>query len=123
MPGYAVWSKVHTAYGVKFLRVKRDMLNRELNTKTEPSTPPWSFESLSDSDISDHPPWSSKSMNEKRNKRLSEEFQFRKLLFDIDLTFGLDFSHETLDMKNEIEDPINYQQDPYLGEDEAEENA
>ncbi|GKB37496.1 hypothetical protein Tco_0882438 [Tanacetum coccineum] len=39
-------------------------------TKTEPSTPPWSFESLSDSDISDHPPWSSESMNEKRNKRL-----------------------------------------------------
>nr|GEY09412.1 hypothetical protein [Tanacetum cinerariifolium] len=97
----------------------------------------------------DHPPWSSESMNEKRNKRLSEEFQFRKMLFDIDLTFGLDFSHETLMMKNEVkakqemeepvhndfhplmyeddllqkEDPVNYQQDPYHGEDEAKENA
>ncbi|GJS97021.1 hypothetical protein Tco_0803989 [Tanacetum coccineum] len=86
----------------------------DVQTKTEPLTSPWSFESLSDYDISDHPPWSSKSMNEKRNKRLSEEFQFRKLLFDIDLTFGLDFSHETLDMKNKY---------PYHGEDEAEENA
>ncbi|GJZ76711.1 hypothetical protein Tco_0641383 [Tanacetum coccineum] len=46
----------------------------DVQTKTEPSTPPWSFESLSDSDISDHPPWSSERMNEKRNKRLSEEF-------------------------------------------------
>ncbi|GJW28296.1 hypothetical protein Tco_0045171 [Tanacetum coccineum] len=121
----------------------------DVQTKTEPSTPPWSFESLSDSNISDHPPWSSESMNEKRNKRLSEEFQFRKIFFDIDLTFGLDFSHETLEMKNEVkaeqemeehvhndfhplmyeddllqkEDPVNYQQDPYHGEDEAEENA
>ncbi|GKF74081.1 hypothetical protein Tco_0220413, partial [Tanacetum coccineum] len=86
----------------------------DVQTKTEPSTPPWSFKSLSDSDISDHPLWSSESMNEKRNKRLSEEFQFRKLLFDIDLTFGLDFSHETLEMKNK---------DPYHGEDKAEENA
>nr|GFB43475.1 hypothetical protein [Tanacetum cinerariifolium] len=43
----------------------------DVQTKTEPSTTPWSFESLSDSDISDHPPWSSESMNEKRNKRLS----------------------------------------------------
>ncbi|GJX65206.1 hypothetical protein Tco_0299549 [Tanacetum coccineum] len=57
------------------------------------------------------------------NKRLSEEFQFRKLLFDIDLTFSLDFSHETLEMNNEQEDPINYQHNPYHGEDEAEENA
>ncbi|GKA37347.1 hypothetical protein Tco_0723912, partial [Tanacetum coccineum] len=97
----------------------------------------------------DHPPWSSESMNEKRNKGLSEDFQFRKMLFDIDLTFGLDFSHETLDMKNKVkaeqemeepvhndfhplmyeddllqkEDLVNYQQDPYHKEDEAEENA
>ncbi|GJW07004.1 hypothetical protein Tco_1569427 [Tanacetum coccineum] len=62
----------------------------------------------------DHSPWFYESLNEKRNKRLSEEFQFRKLLFDIDLKFGLDFSHETLEMKNE---------DPYHGEDEAKENA
>nr|GEU60906.1 hypothetical protein [Tanacetum cinerariifolium] len=86
----------------------------DVQTKTEPSTPPWSFESLSDFDISNHPSWSSESMNKKRNKRLSEEFQFRKILFDIDLTFGLDFSHETLEMKIK---------DPYHGEDEAEENA
>nr|GEY56058.1 DNA-binding pseudobarrel domain-containing protein [Tanacetum cinerariifolium] len=46
----------------------------DVQTKTEPLTPPWSFESLSDFNISDHPPWSSESMNEKRNKRLSEEF-------------------------------------------------
>ncbi|GKF98661.1 hypothetical protein Tco_0297444, partial [Tanacetum coccineum] len=32
----------------------------DVQTKTKPSTPPWSFESLSDSDISDHPPWSFK---------------------------------------------------------------
>ncbi|GJR25940.1 hypothetical protein Tco_1102172 [Tanacetum coccineum] len=121
----------------------------DVQTKTEPLTPPWSFESLSDFDISDHPPWSSKSMNEKRNKGVSEDFQFRKMLFDIDLTFGLDFSHETLEMKNEVkaeqemeepvhndfhplmyeddllqkEDPVNYQPDPYHGEDESEENA
>nr|GEV32402.1 hypothetical protein [Tanacetum cinerariifolium] len=74
----------------------------DVQTKTKPSTPPWSFKSLFDSDISDHPSWSSESMNEKRNKRLSEEFQFRKLLFDIDLTFSLDFSHETLNMKKEV---------------------
>nr|GEW38207.1 hypothetical protein [Tanacetum cinerariifolium] len=96
----------------------------DVQTKTEPLTPPW-------------------------NKRLSEEFQFRKMLFDIDLTFGLDFSHKTLEMKNKVkaeqemeelvhndfhplmyeddllqnEDPINYQQDPYHGEDEAKENV
>nr|GEW01993.1 hypothetical protein [Tanacetum cinerariifolium] len=121
----------------------------EVQIKTKPSTLPWSFESLSDSDISDHPQWSSKSMNEKRNKRLSEKFQFRKMLFDIDLTFGLDFSHETLEMKNKVkaeqemeepvhndfhplmykddmlqkEDPVKYQQDPYHEEDEPEKNA
>nr|GEW64135.1 hypothetical protein [Tanacetum cinerariifolium] len=97
----------------------------------------------------DHPPWSFESINEKRNKRLSEEFQFKKLLFDIDLTFGLDFNHETSKIKNEVkaehemeepvhndfyplmykddllqqEDSINYQHDPYYGEDEAEEDA
>nr|GEU64958.1 hypothetical protein [Tanacetum cinerariifolium] len=70
----------------------------------------------------DHPPWSSESMTVKRNKRLSEEFQFRKMLFDIDLTFGLYFSHETLEMKNEKKDPVNYQLDPYHGEDEVKEN-
>nr|GEW27639.1 putative ribonuclease H-like domain-containing protein [Tanacetum cinerariifolium] len=57
----------------------------DVQTKTEPLTPSWSFESLSDSDIS--------------------------------------FSHETLEMKNKKEDPVNYQQDPYHGEDEAKENA
>nr|GEX05718.1 hypothetical protein [Tanacetum cinerariifolium] len=46
----------------------------DVQTKTEPLTLPWSFESLFDFNISDHPPWSSESMNEKRNKRLSEEF-------------------------------------------------
>nr|GEZ73458.1 hypothetical protein [Tanacetum cinerariifolium] len=121
------------------------LTENDVQTKTEPSTPPWSFESLFDFDISDHLPWSSESMNEKRNKRLSEEFQFKNFLFDIVLTFGLDFSHETLEMKNEVkvehemeelvhndfhpliyeddllqkEDPVNYQQDPYHGEDEA----
>ncbi|GJR15077.1 hypothetical protein Tco_0797729 [Tanacetum coccineum] len=90
----------------------------DVQTKTEPLTPPWSFESLYDSDISDHPPC-------------------------------LDFSHETLEMKNEVKaehemeepvhndfhplmyeddllqkkDPVNYQQDPYHGEDVAEENV
>nr|GEX45655.1 hypothetical protein [Tanacetum cinerariifolium] len=108
----------------------------DVHTKTKPSTPPWSFESLSDSNSSDHPPWYFESMNEKRNKRLSEEFQFKKMLFDIDLTFGLDFSYESLEMKNKVKakqemeepmhndfHPVNYQQDPYHGEDEAEENA
>nr|GEY60960.1 hypothetical protein [Tanacetum cinerariifolium] len=121
----------------------------DVQTKTEPSTSPWSFESLSDSEISDHSPWSSESMNEKRNKRLREEFQFIKMLFHIVLTFGLDFSHGTLEMKTKVkpeqemeapmhndlhplmyeddllkkEDPVNYQQDPYHGEDEAEENV
>nr|GEU84118.1 hypothetical protein [Tanacetum cinerariifolium] len=120
--------------------------DNNVQTKTKPSTPLWSFESLSDSDIGC---WSSESMNEKRNKRLTEKFQFRKMLFDVDLTFGLDFSHETFDMKNKVkaeqemkqpvyndfhplmykddllqkEDPVNYQQDPYHGKDEAEENA
>ncbi|GJZ11927.1 hypothetical protein Tco_0546686 [Tanacetum coccineum] len=72
----------------------------------------------------DHPPWSSESMNEKRNKRLSEEFQFRKMLFDIDLTFGLDFSHKTLEMKNEVkaeqemEEPVHNDFHPLMNEDE-----
>ncbi|GJU30118.1 hypothetical protein Tco_1173707 [Tanacetum coccineum] len=60
----------------------------DVHTKTKPSTLPWSFESLYDYDIIDHPPWSSENMNEKRNKRLSEEFQFKKLLFDIDMNIG-----------------------------------
>ncbi|GJT99971.1 hypothetical protein Tco_1110310 [Tanacetum coccineum] len=99
-------------------------LTEDDKIKTEPLTPPWSFESLSDSDISDHPPWSSESMNEKKNKRLSEEFQFRKLLFDIDLKFGLNFSHETIEMKNEVKAEEEMEEpDPNHGEDEAEENA
>nr|GEW18970.1 hypothetical protein [Tanacetum cinerariifolium] len=65
-----------------------------VQTKTEPSTPPWSFESLSDSDFSDHPPWSSESMNKKGIKG---------------------WLHK--------KDPVNYQHDPYHGEDKVEENA
>ncbi|GKE67559.1 hypothetical protein Tco_1521720, partial [Tanacetum coccineum] len=101
--------------GKKLLSVTEN----DVQTKTKPLTPPWSFESLFDFDINDHPPWSSKNMNEKRNKGLSEDFQFRKMLFDIDLTFGFDFSHKTLGMKNEvkakqeIEEPVH----------EVEENA
>nr|GEU98207.1 hypothetical protein [Tanacetum cinerariifolium] len=96
----------------------------DVQTKTEPSTPPWSFESLMDSDISDHPPWSFKSLNKKRNKRLSEEFQFRKMLFDIYLTFGLDFSHESIEMKNEVkakqemEEPVHNDFYPLMYEDD-----
>ncbi|GJZ86684.1 hypothetical protein Tco_0658294 [Tanacetum coccineum] len=72
----------------------------------------------------DHPPWSSESMNEKRNKRLSEECKFRKLLFDTDLLVHNDF-HPLMyeDDLLQQEDPVNYQQDPYHEEDEAEENA
>nr|GFB28389.1 hypothetical protein [Tanacetum cinerariifolium] len=96
----------------------------DVQTKTKPSTPPWSFKSLSNSDISDHPPRSSESMNEKGNKRLSEEFQFRKMLFDIDLTVGLDFSHKNLEMKNkvkaeqEMEEPVHNDFHPLMYKDD-----
>ncbi|GKE47141.1 hypothetical protein Tco_1478399 [Tanacetum coccineum] len=59
-------------------------------------------------------------MNEKRNKGLSEDFQFRKMLFDIDLTFGFDFSHETLEMKNEVKAKQEIEEHVHESEENAE---
>ncbi|GJX96261.1 hypothetical protein Tco_0352059 [Tanacetum coccineum] len=76
----------------------------DVQTKTKPSTPPWSFESLSDSDI--------KMKNEVKAEQEMEEpvhNDFHPLMYEDDLL--------------QKEDPVNYQQDPYHGEDEAEENA
>nr|GEV00485.1 hypothetical protein [Tanacetum cinerariifolium] len=99
------------------------MTENDVQTKTEPSTPSWSFESLSDSNISDHPPWSSESMNEKRNKRLKMKNEV-KAEQEMEEPVHNDFHP----LMNEVdllqkEDPVKYQQDPYNGEDEAEENA
>ncbi|GJT52616.1 hypothetical protein Tco_0978773 [Tanacetum coccineum] len=63
---------------------------------------------FSDSDSSDYPPWSSECMNEKRQQRWSDEFQFSKLLFEIDHEFDVD-------------DPVVWQQDNYHGDNDEEE--
>nr|GEV75387.1 hypothetical protein [Tanacetum cinerariifolium] len=81
----------------------------------------------------EHPPWSSESMNEKRNKRWSEELWFRIQLVENDFVFGLDLSQDLIDMTNEHKwlegdletwnddddllqqkDPYDWQQDPYM---------
>nr|GEV96380.1 hypothetical protein [Tanacetum cinerariifolium] len=95
----------------------------DVQTKTETSTPPWSFESLSDFDISDHPPWSSESVNEKRNKRLKMKNEV-KAKQEMEEPVHNDF-HPLMyeDDLLQKEDPVNYQQDPYYAKDEAKENA
>ncbi|GJS42302.1 hypothetical protein Tco_0567345 [Tanacetum coccineum] len=155
--------------GQSLLLDENDVQTRNMDSTSKLDHPPWSSESLSDSDISEHPPWSSESMNEKRNKRWSEEFQFRIQLFENDFAFGLDLSQDPIDMTKEVkaeqdmqepvyydfyplkydsdhdcsisglegdletwnddddllqqEDPYDWQQDPYHGDDEAKENA
>ncbi|GJS03093.1 hypothetical protein Tco_0319601 [Tanacetum coccineum] len=52
---------------------------------------------FSDSDSSDDPPWSSECINEKRQQRCSDEFQFIKLLFEIDREFDLDLSQDPIE--------------------------
>ncbi|GJX21687.1 hypothetical protein Tco_0226132 [Tanacetum coccineum] len=71
---------------------ENDVQTGNIDSTSKVDHPPWSSRSLSDSDISEHPPWSSESMNEKRNKRQSEEFQFRIQLFENDFAFSLDLS-------------------------------
>ncbi|GKE45519.1 hypothetical protein Tco_1472803 [Tanacetum coccineum] len=55
----------------------------------------------SDSDLRNHPPWSSECKNEKRQQRWSDEFRFRNLLFKIDHEFDLDLSQ---DPKEKVEE-------------------
>ncbi|GJV43757.1 hypothetical protein Tco_1428293 [Tanacetum coccineum] len=90
------------------LENENDVQTGNMDSTSKVDHPPWSFGCLSDSDISEHPPWSSKSMNEKRNTKRSEEFWFKIKLFENDLCQVY---------------PYDWQQDPYHGDDEAEENA
>ncbi|GKC50353.1 hypothetical protein Tco_1073098 [Tanacetum coccineum] len=115
--------------GKPLLLDENDVQTKIKHLTSKVDHPSWSSKSLFDSYISDHPPWSSKSMNEKRNKRWSDEF----LLFKNYFTFVLDLSLDPIDMTNEVkyehemedplEDPYEWKQDPYHGDDEAEENA
>nr|GEV97483.1 hypothetical protein [Tanacetum cinerariifolium] len=84
--------------GQSLLLNKDDVQTGNMDSTSKVDHPPWPFGSLSDSDISEHPPWSSESMNEKRNKRRSEEFQFRIQLFENDFAFDLDLSQDPIDM-------------------------
>ncbi|GJR74122.1 hypothetical protein Tco_0086487 [Tanacetum coccineum] len=112
---------------------ENDVQIGNMDSKSKVDHPPWSFGSLFDFDISEHPPWSSECMDEKRNNRWSKEFQFRIQLFKNDFVFGLDLSKDPIDMTKEVKakqemqdlqvDPYDWQQDPYHGDDEAEENA
>ncbi|GKD46774.1 hypothetical protein Tco_1271419, partial [Tanacetum coccineum] len=67
-----------------------------------------------------YPPWSSESLNEKRNKRWSEEFRFRIQLFENDFAFGLDLSQDPIDMtkvvkaKHEMQEPVYYNFHPLM---------
>ncbi|GJZ81967.1 hypothetical protein Tco_0646961 [Tanacetum coccineum] len=86
---------------LSLLKVKGVVIEEKImedDEVNEVGTPPWSSGSLFDSDISEHPPWSSECMDEKRNKRWSEEFQFRIQLFENDFAFGLDLSKDPIDM-------------------------
>ncbi|GKA85672.1 hypothetical protein Tco_0807326 [Tanacetum coccineum] len=82
--------------GQSLLLDENDVQTGNKDSTSKVDHPPWSFKSLSDSNISEHP------------KRWSEEFWFRIQLFENDLALGLD---------------VNWQQNPYDGDDEAEENA
>ncbi|GKD07476.1 hypothetical protein Tco_1187161 [Tanacetum coccineum] len=90
------------------------MTKIDVQTKTKPSTPPWSFESLSDSVISDHPPCH-ETLEMKNEVKAEQEMEepvhndFHPLMYEDDLL--------------QKEDLVNYQQDPYHGEDEVEDNA
>ncbi|GKC18013.1 ribonuclease H-like domain-containing protein, partial [Tanacetum coccineum] len=83
----------------------------DVQTKTKPLTLPWSFESLSDSDIN----FSHKTLEMKNEVKAEQEMEepvhndFPPLMYEDDLL--------------QKEDPVNYQQDLYHREDEAEENA
>nr|GEW18375.1 retrovirus-related Pol polyprotein from transposon TNT 1-94 [Tanacetum cinerariifolium] len=57
--------------GQSLLLNENDIQTRNMDSTSKVDHQPWSFGSLSNFDISEHPPWSSESMNEKRNKRRS----------------------------------------------------
>nr|GEU41970.1 hypothetical protein [Tanacetum cinerariifolium] len=73
-----------------------------------------------DSDISEHPPLSSESMNEKRNKRRSKEFWFRIQLFKNDFASSLDLCQDPIDMtkvvkaEQEMQKPVYYNFHPLM---------
>ncbi|GKA83771.1 hypothetical protein Tco_0805366, partial [Tanacetum coccineum] len=50
--------------------------------------------SYSDNELLVPTPWSDESKNEKRAKRFREEFKLKKLLFEIDYEFNIDFKLE-----------------------------
>ncbi|GJS03090.1 hypothetical protein Tco_0319598 [Tanacetum coccineum] len=62
----------------------------------------------------DDPPWSSECINEKRQQRWSDEFQFIKLLFEID--------HDDDDLV-QLVNPVVWQKDNYHGDREEEETT
>ncbi|GJZ05281.1 hypothetical protein Tco_0538556 [Tanacetum coccineum] len=155
--------------GQSLLLNENDVQTGNMDATSKVDHPPWSSGCLSDFDFVSTPTMSSESMNEKRNKRRSEEFWFRIQLFENDFAFGLDLSQDPIDMTKVVKaeqemqepmyynfhplmydsdydrsisglvgdletwnddddllqqvDPYDWQQDPYHGDDEAEENA
>ncbi|GJY58871.1 hypothetical protein Tco_0458763 [Tanacetum coccineum] len=102
--------------GVVIKEIVEDDKTRYMNSTSKVDHPLWSTRSLSDSDISEHP----ESMNEKRNKRCSKEFQFRIQLFENDFAFGLDLSQYPIDMTKEVkaeqemQEPVYYNFHPLM---------
>ncbi|GJV17446.1 hypothetical protein Tco_1362769 [Tanacetum coccineum] len=95
--------------GQSFLLDENNVQTRNMDSTSKVDHPPWSSRSLSDSNISEHPV----SMNEKRNKRCSEEFWFRIQLFKNDFAFGLDLSQDPIDMTKEVKDEQDMQEPVY----------
>ncbi|GJY32175.1 hypothetical protein Tco_0415670 [Tanacetum coccineum] len=102
--------------GVVIKEIVEDDKMGYMNSTSKVDHPSWSSRSLSDSDISEHP----ESMNEKRNKRCSEEFQFRIQLFENDFAFRLDLSQDPIDMTKEVkaeqemQEPVYYNFHPLM---------
>ncbi|GJW01312.1 hypothetical protein Tco_1556563 [Tanacetum coccineum] len=107
--------------GQSLLLNENDVQTENMDSTSKVDHPPWSFGCLSDSDISEHPPWSSKSMNEKRNTKRSEEFcDYERSISG--LVGDLKTWNDDDDLLQQVY-PYDWQQDPYHGDDEAEENA
>ncbi|GJS50792.1 hypothetical protein Tco_0624154 [Tanacetum coccineum] len=71
------------------------------NNETYTCSPSEVCLSDSDSELLIPTPWSDESKNEKRAKRWREEFEWKRSLFDIDFTFGINAFNLDKDMPSE----------------------
>ncbi|GJU62558.1 hypothetical protein Tco_1244393 [Tanacetum coccineum] len=85
------------------------------NNETYTCSPSEVCLSDSDSELLIPTPWSDESKNEKRAKRWREEFEWKRSLFEIDFTFGInafdldkgtDVMKDTVSLKNVCEEEV-----------------